>query len=290
MAGDGPADDAPLIAFTGFGFTHDGTDRPALAGIDLTIERGEYVGLIGLNGAGKSTLGLTLNGVVPNFLPGDVVGTVRVAGRDPTTTPVRELAGTVGVVFDDPEAQVSQLTVAEEVAFGLENLGIDPIEMDARIAEALAAVGLDGLEERSPLTLSGGQQQRLAIASVLAMRPRILFLDEPTSNLDPAATAEVLEIVRRRHRDDGLTVVVAEHDIEALAEAADRIIVLDAGRVALDGTTRDVLARVDQLRTLGLRPPAVTEVAAALEAALPGAARALPVTEAEALAWFETRS
>lgn len=287
MAGDRPADDAPLIVFDGFGFTHDGTERPALAGIDLVIRRGEYVGLIGLNGAGKSTLGLTLNGVVPHLLPGSLVGTLRVAGRDPATSTVREMARTVGVVFDDPEAQVSQLTVADEVAFGLENLGVDPHAMDARIAEALRAVGLDGLEERSPWTLSGGQQQRLAIASVLAMRPMILFLDEPTSNLDPTATTEVLEIVRRRHAEEGLTVLVAEHDVEALAEAADRIVVLDAGRVVLDGPTREVLGRVDDLRALGLRPPAVTEVAAALGG--DAGATGLPVTEAQALAWFGAR-
>lgn len=287
MAAERPADDAHPVTFAGFGFTYDGAPGPALDGIDLEIHRGEYVGIVGLNGAGKSTLGLALNGVVPSFLPGEVVGTLRVDGRDPTATPVREMARTVGVVFDDPEAQVSQSTVAEEVAFGLENLGIAPDEMDDRIAEALAAVGLDGLDERSPWSLSGGQQQRLAIASVLAMRPRILFLDEPTSNLDPAATADVLEIVRRRHRDDGLTVLIAEHDVEALAEAVERIVVLDAGRVVLDGPTRDVLARVDELRALGLRPPPVTELAAALAGS--GGHVGLPVTEADAIAWFEAR-
>jgi len=273
---------SPIISITGLTVAYRGADRPALDGIDLEVAAGEYVGIMGLNGAGKTTLGLCLNGVVPHLLPADMGGRIEVAGIDPGTRAVRENARTVGIVFDNPEFQLSQLTVAEEVAFGLENLGVAPAEMPPRIAEVLAEVGLDGLEDRSPLQLSGGQQQRLAIAAVLVMRPRILFLDEPTSCLDPAGKADVLAIADRLHRD-GMTVLVAEHEVEALAEHADRIVVLDDGRVILDGSPADVLAQVERLAEVGLRAPQVTEFAHALR---PAAIR-LPVTVPGALEWLE---
>ena len=199
--------DAPIVSLADLTVTYAGSERPALSGIDLDIAPGECVGVIGLNGAGKTTLGLCLNGVIPQLLPATVTGRALVAGRDPTNTPVREMARSVGIVFDNPEYQFSQATVAEEVAFGLENLGVVRESMPARIAVALEAVGLAGLEERSPFALSGGQQQRLAIASVLVMEPAILVMDEPTSNLDPVGTAEVFDIVRRLNRDAGMTVL-----------------------------------------------------------------------------------
>jgi energy-coupling factor transporter ATP-binding protein EcfA2 len=239
---------------------------------------------MGLNGAGKTTLGLCLNGVVPHALPAAVSGRLLVAGIDPRTRPVHDMARTVGIVFDNPEFQLSQLTVVEEVAFGLENLGVDPAEMPARIAEALALVGLEGVEERSPFSLSGGQQQRLAMASVLVMRPTVLFLDEPTAYLDPVGKADVLAIADRLHRGDGMTVIVADHDVEALAEVADRIVVLDAGRIVMDGPPAQVLARVDDLAMRGLRVPQVTQFARALRPEAPD----LPVTVPGALAWLET--
>jgi energy-coupling factor transporter ATP-binding protein EcfA2 len=278
--------DAPIISLADLTVTYAGSERPALSGIDLDVARGECVGIMGINGAGKTTLGLCLNGVIPQLLPAAVTGRALVTGRDPTTTPVREMARTVGIVFDNPEYQLSQATVAEEVAFGLENLGVAPASMPGRIAVALEAVGLAGLEERSPFALSGGQQQRLAIASVLVMEPAILVMDEPTSNLDPVGTAEVLDIVRRLNRDAGMTVLIAEHDVEALAALADRIVVLAGGRVALQGGTRDVLGRVDELEALGIRPPGVTELAHALAPA----ESELPITVDEAVRWLEARS
>ena len=278
--------DAPIISLADLTVTFAGSDRPALRGIDLDVAPGEWVGIMGLNGAGKTTLGLCLNGVIPQLLPATISGRALVGGRDPATTPVREMARTVGVVLDNPEYQLSQATVAEEVAFGLENLAVAPGSMPARIAAALEAVGLAGLEERSPFALSGGQQQRLAIASVLVMEPAILVMDEPTSNLDPVGTAEVFEIVRRLNRERGMTVVIAEHDVEALAAHVDRLVVLTQGRVAFQGPTRHVLGRVEELEPLGLRPPAVTELAHALA---PDDGD-LPVTVEEALVWLEARA
>ena len=275
-----------MISVADLTVTYPDADRPALSGVTLEVAAGEYVGIIGLNGAGKSTLGLCLNGVVPQMLEAEVSGSLLVDGVDSRTRPVRDSARTVGIVFDNPEYQLSQPSVAEEVAFGLENLGVAPAEMPARIAEALAFVGLDGLEERSPFALSGGQQQRLALAAVLVMRPSILFLDEPTSNLDPIGKADMLATVDRLHRERGMTVLVAEHEVEALAEHADRIVVLAEGRVVLDGAPGLVFGMVDELAALGLRPPQVTEFARALDPL----ARELPVSVSATVDWLGARA
>jgi energy-coupling factor transporter ATP-binding protein EcfA2 len=276
---------APLIEIEGLTVAYPDAARSALDSIDLTVGAGEYIGILGPNGAGKSTLGLCLNGVVPQLIPAEVGGSVRVAGHDPLQRTVRDGARTVGILFDDPEAQLSQATVADEIALGLEQLAVDPDDMPRRIADALAMVGLDGLEDRSPLGLSGGQQQRLALASVLAMRPTVLFLDEPTSNLDPLGKAEVLGLVARLHRESAMTVLVAEHEVEALAEHADRIVVLDTGRKVMDGDTASVLGRVEELAAMGLRAPGATRAAHALR---PDATD-LPLTVEAAVGWLAGR-
>lgn len=279
--------DEPYISIRDLSFTYAQGTRPAISDISLDIRRGEYVALVGLNGAGKTTLGLCLNGIIPHMLMGELTGTVRVGGLDPMTLPVREVARVVGMVFDNPEFQMSQVTAAEEVALGLENLGVPYEEMVPRIAAALNLVGLAGYEERSPMGLSGGQQQRLAIAATLAMRPQVLFMDEPTSNLDPLGKEEIFEIARRLNRDGEMTVIVAEHEVEMLAEYADRIIVLAEGRIALQGTPAEVFGRVERMAELGLRVPQVTEFARAL--AGHGTAD-LPVTTSGALRWLEARA
>lgn len=282
----------PYISITDLTFTYAQGVRPALDGVSLEIGQGEYVGIVGLNGAGKTTLGLCLNGIIPHMLMGHGSGAVRVAGHDPWTTTVREMARTVGMVFDNPEFQMSQVTAGEEVALGLENLGVPYAEMVDRVAAALELVGLGGFDERSPMALSGGQQQRLAIASTLAMRPSILFMDEPTSNLDPIGKEEVFEIARRLNREDGMTIIVAEHEVEVLAEYADRIIVLSEGRVALQGTPVEVFSQVAAMADLGLRVPQVTEFADRVGRPGPaddGRLSVLPVTLSGALAWAAAR-
>jgi energy-coupling factor transporter ATP-binding protein EcfA2 len=278
--------DAPIISFADLSVTYPGAVAPALDRLDLAVDAGEYVGIVGLTGAGKTTLGLTLNGIVPQLLPATVAGRVKVAGHDPSTVPVREMARAVGIVFDNPEYQLSQPTVVDEVAFGLESLGVAPDAMPPLIDAALSATGLLGLEDRSPTSLSGGQQQRLAIAAVLVMEPAILFMDEPTSNLDPVGSAELFDLSRRLNVERGMTVVIAEHDVEALATHAHRIVVLAEGRVAMQGPTAEVLGRVDDLDRLGLRAPQVTAFAHALA---PGATD-LPLTVPDAVRWLEARS
>jgi len=256
----------PIVSFDRVTYRYPGTDFNALVDVSLEINQGEYVGIIGLNGAGKTTLGLCVNGVVPSMLGGERHGTVIVQGLEVEEYPVREMAKIVGMVFDNPEFQMSQMTCAEEVALGLENAGVAFPEMKKAVAEALDLVGLGGFEERSPLGLSGGQQQRLAIAAVLAMKPKVLIMDEPTSNLDPIGKQEVFDMATTLNRDYGMTVIVIEHEVEVLARYADRIVVMDKGSVIMNGAPTEIFRQVDTLHALGLRVPEATDVAHRLAA------------------------
>lgn len=256
----------PIIEFKDVSFTYAGTSGPpALRNINLAIYPGEYVALLGLNGAGKTTLLLCINGVIPNSIMGEFSGEVIVNGLDTFETEVRELAKVVGMVFDNPEFQMSQMSVDEEVALGLESLGVPYDEMRRRVREALEIVGLEGLEARSPFGLSGGQQQRLAIASALAMRPAVLVMDEPTSNVDPIGKEEIFQVAAKLNRERGMTVIVAEHEVEVMAMYADRVVVMSEGTIVANGPPEEVFAQVERLTELGLRAPQVTEFAHRLD-------------------------
>ncbi len=258
----------PVIEFKNVSFTYAGEGNlPALKDINLSIYEGEYVALLGLNGAGKTTLQLCINGVIPNMISGDFEGEVFINGLDTYDTPVREMAKHVGMVFDNPEFQLSQMSVAEEIALGLENLGVSYPDMLARIKEVLGIVGLSGLEERSPFGLSGGQQQRLSIASALAMHPGILVMDEPTSNVDPIGKEEIFAVAAKLNKERNMTVIMAEHEVEVMAAYADRVIVMNKGEIVLNGTPQEVFSKVDTIKELGLRTPQVTEYANRLEKA-----------------------
>jgi energy-coupling factor transporter ATPase len=261
------AENKPIIEISNLTYTYTTADTPALKDINLTIYEGEYVAILGLNGAGKTTLQLTLNGVIPNMIMGEMEGTVVVNGMDTDDYPVREMAKVVGMVFDNPEFQLSQMTVAEEIALGLENLGVATDEMHRRISQVLDIVGLTGMEERSPFGMSGGQQQRLSIASALAMEPKILVMDEPTSNVDPIGKEEIFAVADRLNRERAMTVIMAEHEVEVMAAYADRIIVLHEGEIVLNGSPREVFSQVEKLNAIGLRTPQVTDLTYRLEKA-----------------------
>ena len=241
------------------------TEVPALKKISLNVREGEYLAIIGPAGAGKTSLCLSMNGIIPHMTMGDMEGTVLVDGRNTADTQVRELARTVGMVFDNPEFQLSQMSVMDEIALGLENIGVPRDEMIRRITEVLDIVGMSGYEERSPMTLSGGQQQRVAIAAALAMYPRVLVLDEPTSNLDPIGKEEVFSVAARLNKEKGMTIVIVEHEIEVIAAYADRVVAMSEGEIVLNGSPAEVFREVDTLERIGVRAPQVTELAFHLE-------------------------
>lgn len=233
----------PAIDVRSLTYSYPGARSPALKDISFQVEAGQLAALIGANGAGKSTLCLALAGLIPSLFHGQMQGSVTVAGLDTHTVSSGELAGRVGLVLQNPVNQLSGMryTVYEEVAFGLENLGVPPAEMPARIEDALRQVGLLALADRSPYALSGGQQQRLALASVLALRPSALVLDEPAAMLDPQGSRLIFETVRNLARS-GVAVVLADHHLEWIARNADRVVAISDGRVIAAGAPQEVLA------------------------------------------------
>ena len=226
----------------------------ALDDVSLTIEDGEFVGLIGHTGSGKSTLVQHLNGLL---LPSS--GKITVDGLDiaDKATDRRAIRRKVGLVFQYPENQLFEETVEKDIAFGPKNLGLDDAEIDRRVRDAMRKVALDydALHERSVFELSGGQMRRVAIAGVLAMEPRTLVLDEPCAGLDPRGREEILGLIRDLHRDTGATIVMVSHSMDDVASLAERVIVMNHGRVAMDGTPREVFSRGAELRAIGLDVP-----------------------------------
>ncbi|AWL88693.1 cobalt ABC transporter ATP-binding protein [Streptomyces sp. TSRI0445] len=217
-----------MIRFERVSVRYEGTERPTLSGVDLTVPEGELVLLVGPSGVGKSTLLGTVSGLVPHFTGGLLSGRVTVDGRDTRTHKPRELADLVGTVGQDPLAHFVTDTVEDELAYGMESLGLAPDVMRRRVEETLDLLGLAELRDRPIATLSGGQQQRVAIGSVLTPHPKVLVLDEPTSALDPAAAEEVLAVLQRLVHDLGTTVLMAEHRLERVVQYADQVIVLPA--------------------------------------------------------------
>ncbi|MEU0256653.1 ATP-binding cassette domain-containing protein [Streptomyces sp. NPDC006184] len=232
-----------MIRFEDVSVTYDGAARPTVAGVDFEVPEGELVLLAGPSGVGKSTVLGAVSGLVPHFTGGTLRGRVTVAGRDTRTHRPRHLADVVGTVGQDPLAHFVTDTVEDELAYGMESLGIAPAVMRRRVEETLDLLGLAGLRGRPIATLSGGQRQRVAIGSVLTPHPRVLVLDEPTSALDPAAAEEVLAVVQRLVHDLGTTVLMAEHRLERVIQYADRVVLLPApGAAPVVGPPAEVMA------------------------------------------------
>lgn len=235
-----------------------------LRGVDLEVAAGEFVALLGRVGAGKTTLCLALNGLVPHATGGVIRGQVTVAGLDTRRHPVAALARRVGLVFQDPEAQLTQMRVDDEVAFGPENLGLPADEIEARVAWALDAVGLAAQRERSPEHLSGGEKQRVALAAILAMRPQVLVLDEPTANLDPAGKDAIFDVLAQLARQRQVAIIIATQEVERVARHADRVLVLHEGRIGLAGAPDVVFEQAARLQEWGVGTPQLAELAALL--------------------------
>lgn len=237
------------------------TDTPALQNINLQVDEGEFVAIVGPNGSGKSTLCYTLAGFVPHFFKGEISGMVEVAGQESSKSNLHEWVLNVGLAFQNPFNQISgaKYTVFEEIAFGLENIGTPRNEIIQRVEDAMKLTNISDLADRSPYSLSGGQQQRVALTSILVMQPKVLILDEPTSQMDPIGTREVFGVVRTM-AEKGMTVVLVEHKVEWIAHFADRVVALHEGQILLDGKPRDVLTS-DKLTGKGFGISRYTSVA-----------------------------
>ncbi len=232
-----------MIRFEQVSVQYEGAARPTLSGVDLTVPEGELVLLVGPSGVGKSTLLGAVSGLVPHFTGGTLRGRVMVDGRDTRTHKPRELADLVGTVGQDPLSHFVTDTVEDELAYGMESLGLAPDVMRRRVEETLDLLGLAGLRDRPIATLSGGQQQRVAIGSVLTPHPTVLVLDEPTSALDPAAAEEVLAVLQRLVHDLGTTVLMAEHRLERVVQYADQVVLLPSpGAAPVMGAPADIMA------------------------------------------------
>jgi energy-coupling factor transport system ATP-binding protein len=253
-----PSEPAPAVRVSGLAVTYRSATLPALRRVSLEAAPGELVAVMGATGSGKSTLVKSLARVVPCFQPAAVSGVVEVLGRRTEGLTVHDLAGTVGVIFQDFEAQLFSTNVLNEVAFAMEHLGVPDGEMPARAAAALNAVGLRGFAHRDPATLSGGEKQRLAIAGLLAIDPPVLLLDEPTTDLDPVGKTDVLALLGRL-RGRGRTLVVAEHEMAA-AETADRVVLLRGGEVVASASPVEILSRVEVFEACGVRPHDIAKV------------------------------
>jgi energy-coupling factor transport system ATP-binding protein len=277
-------------------YTYEGETSPVINGVSLRVEPGEFVLILGPSGCGKSTLLNVLNGTIPHTLRGELGGHAVVCGKSVPDTKVTNFATEVGMVFQDPEAQIINTRVRDEVCFGLENLCRPAEEIMARQAEALAYVGLPDAGDLSIFDMSGGQKQRVSIAAVLAARPRLLVLDEPTANLDPAGMAEVFVVLHRLNREFGTTIIMVEHRVDELADRVTRVIMMDRGEVVFDGKPRAAFARrreghSEEAETIATSAwfPQVSEFALELATAagIAVASDAMPLNVTEAVAFAQ---
>ena len=246
----------PAIAARNLSFTYAGSDRPSIENITLSIEKDEFVVLTGPSGCGKTTLCRCLNGLIPNFYSGDLQGVLEIDGISVKGKSTAELATHVGFVFQNPENQLFSLSVERDVAFGLENLGLPREEAVERVRWAMEATGILDLRNNAPYELSGGQQQRAAIAGVLAMRPSVIILDEPTSFLDPKSAVEIVGVIARLNLELHLTTLLVEHRLDIVSRHASRVIVMDKGQIALDGSPSEIFD--ERARLIGIGLPRVT--------------------------------
>ena len=240
-------------------YTYPGATKPSIKDVSIKIEKGEFALITGPSGCGKTTLCRCFNGLIPHFYQGELKGEVTVAGLRVPEHPIYELATHVGLVFQNPENQLFALSVEKDVAFGLENLGVPREEIRKRVNWALKLTGIYELRERTPTELSGGQQQRVAIASVLAMQPEVIVLDEPTSFLDPLGAKRIFEVIYELNRKLGITIVLVEHRLDLTAKYADHIIIMDEGKVVLDGEPREILSS-EEARLIGVGIPKATRL------------------------------
>ena len=247
-----------MILIQDFSFTYKDEPAPALKNINLSVPDGGFLGIIGPAGAGKTTLARAVSGLIPHHYPGDFYGSVRVNDMDTVDSSLIDLSRQVGMVFQDVESQIISPMVEDELLYGLENFGVQHAEIPERMEEALQQVGIADLRDRSIASLSGGQRQKVAVASIVALKPRILVLDEPTGELDPFSSRQVFSLLKDLNENQGITVIIIEQKIMLLCEFARQIAVLRDGSILRQGDTREILSHADELETIGVNCPRVT--------------------------------
>ena len=247
-----------VIEFTDFYWKYKSSKDLVLKSINLKINKGEFVGIMGPTSAGKSTLCACINGLIPLRTRGWIKGTIEVLGINTRKAKMAEIGRRVGLVFQDPETQFVMMTVEDEIALGLETLSISRRSIRERIQWALKVVGLEGYEEKSPDELSGGQKQRVAIASIMAMRPEILILDEPTSDLDPQGKREIFELLDSIRKEFALTIILVSHDTKKIMQFCNRVILIDGGEIKFDDITSHLSNHLDLIKEIGIFYPIST--------------------------------
>ena len=255
-----------MIEIQDMSFTYKDEANLALQDICLSVPEGGFLGIIGPAGAGKTTLARAITGMVPHHYPGDFYGSVLVNGMDTVDTSILDLSRQVGMVFQDVDSQIISPVVEDEILYGLENFGVPREEIPHRLEEALNKMGIENLRERTVGSLSGGQRQKVAIASIIALEPQILVLDEPTGELDPFSSRQVFSLLRELNEKQGITIVLIEQKIMLLCEFAKELAVLQDGSIIRQGKTRDVLAHAEELQALGVNCPRVTTLSRLLAA------------------------
>jgi len=253
-------DQTSTVFFDNVSYKYEDTERPALENISFELSEGEFLAVMGPNGAGKTTLCFLLSGVCPGIWAGKIKGKINIFGKDPWVQPIYETARTVGIVLQDPETQLLMPGVDMELAFGPANFGVPKEEILMRTKNALEIVGLAGFEDRTPQELSGGQKQRVALAATWCMQPRLLVLDEPTSQLDPLGTVEVLDAIQQLKKEGKVTTIMITHKTEEIIDLADKILILRDGKSIDYGPTDEVLNRTKIIEENGVRPPDISQL------------------------------
>ena len=274
-----------MIDIQALTFRYEGAEKDALSDVTLTVPDGAFLGIIGPAGAGKTTLLHCMTGIIPHAYRGDFYGAVLLDGMDTADTRLTDLSRAAGTVFQDVDSQIVSSVVEDELLYGLENFGVPREEIEERLSFALEKVGIASLRHRTVSSLSGGQRQKVAIASLVALRPKLLLLDEPTGELDPGSSRQIFSLLRTLNREWGMTVVVVEQKIMLLCEFAEQLAGLSEGRVVRNGPVREVLGDIEGLEEIGVNCPRVARFSSLLSAKT---GRKLPVCvnvdEAEAMA------
>lgn len=267
-----------MIELKNVSFKYELQEEKTIKNLDLYLKQGEFVGIIGKNGSGKTTLCNIIRGIIPDFVQGEITGSISIDNKNINDIERGEMAELVGFVFQNPFSQISGIkkTVFEEIAYGLENLGVPREEIRQRVTDVIKLLKIEDLQDKNPNELSGGQSQRVAIASIIVMNPKVLIFDEPTSQLDPLGTEEIFDILKLL-KAQNKTIILVEHKIDLIAEYADRVVVMDDGEIIFNGETHEVLSN-DKIEQHNVSMPIVSKLAYKLNEEKPGFFKNIPIT------------